>query len=202
MSVQCYYDLTFTGKVRERLTWFVNKIPEDRRSELYEDLEESVPRTRKVGIAELKESCTKLAIPFSETMSRRWTLVVCDACEQEYRYFPCPSEEEKLEDDIFDRCPRCGFDYDFQRTFLAHSAWGAVDEKYAAEYERRRMLCLEKYGEGKPWRFNKAELHKQIREEEAAELAAQRKKIEDQLKRKTFFSARDVEKLELQAEYV
>jgi hypothetical protein len=181
-----YFSGNYPPKVVSRMRFFAKIIPEVHLERLYEQIEQDNPANFKVSVKAIKDACLKLDVPFYDPSERRWIKVTCDACDHEYKYFPCPTDEEKLDADMFDQCPRCGFDYNFQSTYLAYTSLGFVSEAYVKTYDNRRDACAARAGEGKPWRFNKVVMRQEIQEEERRKQAVERKKIEVRLKGKTF----------------
>lgn len=201
-SLTEYFSGSYSPKVLERMRFFAGIIPEAELESVYELIEQDNRSTYKISVKEIKDACNKLGVSYYDPVERQYRMVVCDACEWEYKYFPCPTDEEKLNAQMFDRCPRCGFDYDFQRRYLQYEKSGNVQPKYATEYARRRDECLKNHGEGKEWVYNASAMRAYIRDDEAAKVSEKRRKFEEVLKRKTFYSTRGVEKMELQREIV
>jgi hypothetical protein len=109
----------FSGEYKpvqiERMEAVARNISEASLDEVYASLEEECDSRFKVSVKQIVEACRRLNIGHGTYSAIRWRMVECMACGTSYKYHPSPDDEDKLERQLFDVCPRCGFQYRWQQ---------------------------------------------------------------------------------------
>jgi len=95
-------------KMLQMMERLAQSIPESAREDVYNAILEELGPNYQVGYNSIIDACKKLGVPYSATHfipAENW---VCDACGNNFRYHPCPDEDDKIDKRIYDTCPDCG----------------------------------------------------------------------------------------------
>jgi len=96
-------------KMIQQLERICNTIPERCREDVYNAVLEDVGAYAAISVKDLIEACNKIGVPYTKAHyvpAEDWQ---CDACGFEFKYNPAPSDDDKIDKNIHDLCPRCGF---------------------------------------------------------------------------------------------
>lgn len=140
---------------------FSATISEDSLSSVYDSITEDRDSSGTVGIVDIKKACTAIGVGYRAAHFIPTESWQCDACGYEFRYHPCPSDDDKIDRNIHDVCPMCGFQVGWSKLSAmtrAHKMpehWydkliaeysGAFGPKIAAHVAKKGALTLQRGG--------------------------------------------------------
>lgn len=142
-----YYKGQYSPERMAQLKRFCENIPDADRGNIYTSITEERKESTAIGVYDIKKACQILGVPYTETVYIKDEKVTCDCCGEQYKYSPCPSDEQMMRFDIHDHCPNCGFQRGWTIQAEAQIAAGqpcAWYERYLDKFEKNG------YGTGKP----------------------------------------------------
>jgi hypothetical protein len=95
--------------VLRRMRTVIESIDEGERDTVLENLIETQKASFKVGVSDLVESCKALGVGFRAAKyvpAMDWT---CISCGYTFKFTLSPSDDDKLDKNLHDVCPMCGF---------------------------------------------------------------------------------------------
>lgn len=95
-------------KMVERMERIARSIPEDARESVYEAILEELGANAQVGTKDIIAACRKVGAPYSEAHYLPAEDWICDGCGRQFKFHPCPTDDDKIDKGIFDFCPDCG----------------------------------------------------------------------------------------------
>lgn len=134
-----YYSAKYSEERTLQLAKACSAIDEASRDQVYEHIIRTREKNTPIAVNDIIEACSALGISTrgaSQVYARKWT---CDCCGHEFRYLPYVSDDDRIDRDVHDRCPACGFQV----------AWTKTRDEYA----RRGIACpwyeryLDQFGE-------------------------------------------------------
>ena len=104
-----YYSGKYSGERVEKMITFSSTISEDSLGAVYDAITEDRESSGTVGIVDIKKACNTIGVGYRAAHfipTESWT---CECCGYEFRYHPAPSDDDKIDRNIHDVCPMCGF---------------------------------------------------------------------------------------------
>lgn len=130
--------------VQKKLETLAESIAEDARQDVIDKILETETASVKISIKHVVDACRALGVSYRETRylpAEHW---VCDCCGREFMYHQAPSDDERIDKNIMDFCPDCGFQPGW--TILAES-YKALGQK--VEWYQRMLAAYQgAYGPG------------------------------------------------------
>lgn len=156
-------------KTIPRLQRLADTIPADAREDVFNCILESLKSTHPIDYCDITDACKKIGVPFSEAHyipAETWT---CDACGKEFKYHPAPSDDDKIDKNIHDVCPQCGFQPCWTIVKrMSGKSWSATAEDI---YQKHIAQAIEKHGPKNPYfNWHKAERERAEDKRVAAQL--------------------------------
>ena len=137
-----YYKGSYSPERIEQLKRFSRGISEKALEDVYNSIIENREKDGAIAVVDLKKACQEQGAAFTETKyvpTEDWT---CEACGNEFKYHPCPSDDDKIDKGIFDVCPNCGYQVAWSITADAYKKIG-----YKIEWdERLKAECPANHG--------------------------------------------------------
>ncbi len=96
-------------KMVEQMQMMVRKIPERFHEEIYQAIIEEEGPNILIGVNHIVSACERIGAPYTKAHYIPTEDWVCDACGNEFKYHPAPSDDDKIDKSIHDLCPKCGF---------------------------------------------------------------------------------------------
>jgi len=93
----------------QQLERICNTIPERCREDVYNAVLEDVGAYAAISVKDLIEACNKIGVPYTKAHYVPAVDWQCDACGFEFKYNAAPSDDDKIDKNIHDLCPKCGF---------------------------------------------------------------------------------------------
>jgi hypothetical protein len=137
------------AKMQDKMTAIANTIHEDDRKAVMDRIIESESSSIKISVKNIAEACRTLCVGFHEEKYTPAIAWQCDACGHEFRYHKCPSLSDKIDKNIHDACPMCGFQPGWTMTRDAYIRMGGnISKDYAEQYMDQMQKCTETHGPG------------------------------------------------------
>jgi DNA-directed RNA polymerase subunit RPC12/RpoP len=95
--------------VLRRMRAVIESIAEGERDTVLEHLIENQKASFKIGVSDIVESCKSLGVGFRAAKyvpAMDWT---CVACGHSFKFTLCPTDDDKIDKNLHDVCPMCGF---------------------------------------------------------------------------------------------
>ena len=128
------------SKYRPELLTAIDKIAsrlgEDQLDVVFDKLMEDQSSRFQVGVKEIQLACQALGIGYKKATYIPAHEVTCDACGFSYQYAMAPDDEDRLEKNLHDYCPSCGFQYNW--TIMANEYGERATPWYTNLLERSR----------------------------------------------------------------
>lgn len=136
-------------KMIRQMTRICDTIPERCHADVYQAILEDLSADKVVGVKEIIAACEKIGAPHERSHYLPAESWVCDACGCEFRYHPAPSDDDKIDKNIHDVCPTCGFQPVWT---IQKRAYGQSWSKTAEEiYQKHVGQALAKYSDKNPY---------------------------------------------------
>ncbi len=122
-----YYSAKYSEERTLQLAKACSAIDEASRNDVYEHIIRNREKNTPISVNDIVEACSALGISTrgaSQVYAQKWT---CDCCGYEFRHLPYVSDDDRIDRDVHDRCPACGFQV----------AWTKTRDEYA----RRGIAC-------------------------------------------------------------
>lgn len=141
-----YYKGSYSSERIAQLKRFAENVGASEMDRLFDAITEERSANTAVTVADIKEACTRVGVSYRHSEYIADKKVTCDACGEEYKYAPAPTDEAIAKWNIHDRCPNCGFQYGWTKT-----AAGYVDNGIHPEWFEQYIVAFQKngYGTGK-----------------------------------------------------
>ena len=138
------------AKMQDKMMKIAETIHADDRKSVMDRIIESEAASIKISVKNIAEACRALGVGFHEehyTPAIDWQ---CDACGHEFKFHQCPSIQDKLDRNIHDACPMCGFQpgWTMTRDRYLKMGSGHISEAYATQYMDLMQKCTENHGPG------------------------------------------------------
>jgi uncharacterized protein (DUF983 family) len=125
-----YYKGQYSSERIAQLRRFSDNIPEVELDRVFDAITEERSANTAITVADIKESCSRVGVSYRHSEYIVDKKVTCDACGEEYKYTPAPTEEAISRYNIHDRCPNCGFQYGWTKTMQDYAEYGNRPEWY------------------------------------------------------------------------
>lgn len=132
-----YYSGKYSGERVEKMITFSSTISEDSLGAVYDAITEDRESSGTVGIVDIKKACNAIGVGYHAAQyipTEDWT---CECCGYEFKYHPCPSDDDKIDRNIHDVCPMCGFQVGWSKLSAqtrAHKMPEHWHDKLVSEY--------------------------------------------------------------------
>jgi hypothetical protein len=138
------------AKMQEKMMAIAGTIHEEDRKAVMDRIIETEASSIKVSVKNIAEACRALGVGFHE---QKYTPAIdwqCDACGHEFKFHQSPTMQDKIEKNIHDTCPMCGFQpgWTMTRNAYAKMGNGTISKAYAEQYMDQVQRCTEKHGPG------------------------------------------------------
>jgi len=133
-------------RVQNKMRDLADTIQADARQDIVDKILETETASTKISIKHIIDACKALGVGYREAHYLPATDWVCDACGREFKYHPAPSDDERIDKDIHDVCPDCGFQpiWTIERSmYIDMNGWRASAEKI---YQSHIQKAIQKYG--------------------------------------------------------
>jgi hypothetical protein len=131
-----YFEGKYNDWLRESIDTFIRSIAEPDLDKLLDILKER-NEAKKISIKQIIEACRIGSISFHEPLEFKPESRTCDCCGHNFKYIPMATDEDKIDRDVHDRCPVCGF---FVSWTLSRSGYIKYDGYYYAEEWYKSMI--------------------------------------------------------------
>lgn len=105
--VQCY--VPPPGAVQEKMIRLADTIPEDARQEVIDRILEEEGSSTKISITHIVDACRALGVGYKAAKYVPAIEWQCECCGTTFKYHAAPTDDDKIDKNIHDLCPRCGF---------------------------------------------------------------------------------------------
>lgn len=105
--VECF--VSPPDAVITKLKRIAETIPEDARQDVIDKILETETSSVKISVKHIVEACRALGVSYRETRYLPAEDWICDCCGHEFKYHQSPSDDERIDKEIYDFCPMCGF---------------------------------------------------------------------------------------------
>ena len=137
------------AKMQDKMMSVASTIHEDDRKAVMDRIIESEAASIKISVKNIAEACRALGVGFHEEHYSPAIDWQCDACGHEFKFHQCPSISDKVEKNIHDACPMCGFQPGWTMTRDAYiRTGGQISKAYAEQYMDQMQKCTERHGPG------------------------------------------------------
>lgn len=151
----------YPDAVVNRMRFTIESIGDAERQVVLDHLIETQKASFKISVAEIVEACKALGIGYHESKFIPATDWTCDACGHEFKYVQAVTDDDKIDRNLHDVCPMCGFQPGWTIQRAAYEQAGNLTPEYAAWYDRMLEHMPAKHGpkapEGIYWARSKAE---------------------------------------------
>lgn len=153
----------YSGIQIQSISDIIRPIKEDNLSDLMEQLKKDND-IKKIGVKQIILACIVLGISYHKLQPIKPINWLCECCGKGFKYIPMSSDEDKIDSDLFDICPQCGYQPEWTEQRKAYLYYGLEFGK--SYFEKIIKEKSEKYKLGNPPYFQKAKLMQDINHEE------------------------------------
>jgi hypothetical protein len=117
-----YYPGKYTAERIDKMRAFSSTIAEDSLGSVYDAITEDRESSGTVGIVDIKKACNSIGVGYRAAQfipTENWT---CECCGYEFRYHPAPNDDDKIDKNIHDVCPMCGFQVGWSKLATQYKA--------------------------------------------------------------------------------
>jgi hypothetical protein len=128
--------------VQSKMEQLAATIPENARKDVIDRILETEASSTKISIKHIIEACNTLGVSYKAAKYVPAINWICDACGREFLYHQAPTDDDKIDKQIYDFCPDCGM----------QPGWTILMQKYKAFgiatpwYDRLLADCAKAYG--------------------------------------------------------
>jgi DNA-directed RNA polymerase subunit RPC12/RpoP len=164
-KIRAYFDAKgkYPDAVILKITQIVDRLTNEARVSLFDRLTEDNSPRFMVGVKELVEACKALGLGYGKTHYVPTSDYYCDACGEKFHYAQCVSDDDRIDKDIHDVCPTCGFQPGWTYLILEYRKQGNLSPKLAEWYEDQKKASLDKHSKTAPY-FSRAKAESERRE--------------------------------------
>jgi hypothetical protein len=104
-----YYKASYSPERIDQLKRFCSKINQAGMEDVFNRIIEERQKDGAISVADIKEAAIAAGVSFSITRFVEVIQWTCDCCGHQFKYAIVPTDDDKIDRDIFDFCPICGF---------------------------------------------------------------------------------------------
>lgn len=182
-----YYKGAYGEERLSQLNRFCGQIVESARETVFDRIIETRDGNTPIGVVDIKDACNAAGVAFTVSHfveTEDWT---CDACGHRFKYSMIADDDIKIDKNIYDVCPMCGFQPGWTVCKNYYLEIGQAEPDW---YRRLMKECNEKHGppdknypnrEGIFWSRSEAEKERKDKRKKLndAKLEAMRNRISE-----------------------
>lgn len=131
--------------MQDKMERLAESISEDARQDVIDKIVESKDASKKLSAKDIVEACQALGVAYHATHYLPAEDWICDGCGRKFKYHACPSDDDRVDKDIFDFCPDCGLQPYYTKLAQSYNELGIA----TPWYERILASCA-MFGPNKP----------------------------------------------------
>lgn len=135
-----YFQGKYADAVKDRIKAMAINFTNDERKAVFDHLIENQKASFKISVAEIVESCKFLGIGYHAAHYVPAVDWVCDACGHQFKYAQAVSDDDRIDRNLHDFCPRCGFQPTWtivRRKYREQGGWrDEAEEVYQAHLDK------------------------------------------------------------------